>query len=206
MPKATKQIGRKARAWTAALAVGRCSRLASSPRPRRPFRRPSGASSRRRRPTEEQFQRLKRGGVDSVRIPIDWGAVQPTRGGAFDWAGIDALVAKARRRPGIEVLPFLNGAPSLGGAVGLGSRAPTTPSRRPATCRPPAPPRPPGRASSTSAVARYGPNGTFWAANPRSPSARSATGRSGTRRTSSTSSPSPTRPNTGSWSRSPTRR
>ena len=31
-------------------------------------------------PTPEQFQRLRTGGVDSVRIPIAWGAVEKVRG------------------------------------------------------------------------------------------------------------------------------
>ncbi len=39
-------------------------------------RRPAGGPDRR-----TVVAALKRGGVDSVRIPIDWGAVQPTRNG-----------------------------------------------------------------------------------------------------------------------------
>jgi len=46
-------------------------------------------------PTAEQFQRLKRGGVDSVRIPIEWGAVQANQGTGFNWNGTDALVGGA---------------------------------------------------------------------------------------------------------------
>ena len=59
----------------------------------------------------EQFQRLKRGGVDSIRIPIDWGAVQPTQGGPLNWSGVDGVV-KGAADAGIEVLPFLTGAPA----------------------------------------------------------------------------------------------
>ena len=32
-------------------------------------------------PTSEQLQRLKGGGVDSIRVPIVWGSVQPASGG-----------------------------------------------------------------------------------------------------------------------------
>ncbi|HXS48285.1 MAG TPA: hypothetical protein VN756_12585, partial [Solirubrobacterales bacterium] len=34
-------------------------------------------------PSPEQFQRLKAGGVDSVRIAISWGGVQSSPGGPF---------------------------------------------------------------------------------------------------------------------------
>src|SRR5690242_4513839 len=53
-------------------------------------------------PTPEQFQRLKEGGVDSVRVPVAWGAVQPTRGSAFDWSSIDPVM-KGAALSGIEV-------------------------------------------------------------------------------------------------------
>src|SRR3954447_22023851 len=67
-------------------------------------------------PTVEQFQRLKRGGVDSVRTPIGWSAVQPVQGGAFEWGAVDAVVRGATTA-GIEVLPFVSGAPSWAVAV-----------------------------------------------------------------------------------------
>src|SRR5215218_989321 len=67
-------------------------------------------------PTPEQFQRLKRGGVDSVRIPIGWSSVQAVQGGPIDWGGIDNLVRGATSA-GLEVLPFLTGAPSWAVAV-----------------------------------------------------------------------------------------
>ena len=123
----------------------------------------SGASCRRRPPTAEQFQRLKRGGVDSIRIPISWGAVQPAKGGAPDWSGVDPLVDGAAPA-GIEVLPFVYRRPALGGAGGAGSRGGVQGAEDAA-----------GEAGAQRsawagflklAVARYGPNGTFWAANP----------------------------------------
>ena len=40
-------------------------------------------------PTPEQFQRLGRGGVGTVRIPVLWPAVQPIRNGPMTWSGVD---------------------------------------------------------------------------------------------------------------------
>ena len=74
-------------------------------------------------PSAEQFQRLKRGGVDSVRIPLVWGAVQPTRADRFDWAGLDGVV-DSRGRPGSRCCPSSTGAPgwAVPQAIGPGSR------------------------------------------------------------------------------------
>src|SRR5918996_812835 len=62
-------------------------------------------------PTAEQFQRLKAGGVDSVRIPVTWNNIQPIAGLAPNWAGVDALVGGAALA-GIDVLPFVYDSPS----------------------------------------------------------------------------------------------
>src|SRR3954447_26012648 len=61
-------------------------------------------------PTEEQLQRLKTGGVDSFRIPIVWQGAEPSPG-VFEWGGADLVVGRAARA-GLEVLPFLSGAPT----------------------------------------------------------------------------------------------
>jgi hypothetical protein len=115
-------------------------------------------------PSDEQFQTLKRGGVDSIRLPVEWGGVQPTSGGPFDWSGVDTTVRRAAN-VGIEVLPFLSGAPSWAVphvfVAGTGKTA-KAPARLPAS----------GAAATAwsnflkGAVARYGPNGSFWAENP----------------------------------------
>jgi hypothetical protein len=118
-------------------------------------------------PTPEQFQRLKRGGVDSVRIPIEWGAVQASAEGGFSWNGTDALVAGAAAA-GIEVLPFVTGAPSW--AVKPAIVNPAAHSFAPLSL----PVRTAKQKSGwtnflTEVVRRYGPNGSFWAANPAIP-------------------------------------
>ncbi|HEX6204818.1 MAG TPA: hypothetical protein VFZ29_03315 [Solirubrobacterales bacterium] len=111
----------------------------------------------------EQYQRLGTGGVESVRIPVGWGSVQQTQNGPFDWSGFDSQVEVAAKA-GIKVLPFLSGAPewavpskTVPGAGGL-----KAPAHLPVS----------GAARSgwvafvTAAVARYGPNGSFWAEHP----------------------------------------
>jgi hypothetical protein len=166
MSKATKYIGRGARAWTAALAVGLLG-LAIFAAAAQAVPATFWGVVPQATPSAEQFQRLRAGGVDSVRIQIDWGGVQPTRGGALNWSGIDGVVAKAANA-GLEVLPFLNGAPAWAvPAVWVPGSGHTVkaPSHLPAA----------GSAATAwsnfvkGAVARYGPNGSFWAVNPAVP-------------------------------------
>jgi Glycosyl hydrolase catalytic core len=118
-------------------------------------------------PNLEQLQRLKRGGVDSVRIPIGWESAQPVRNGPFDWADADSRI-EAITSAGIEVLPFLSGAPTWavprawvpGSHHGIKAV-----SRLPAT----------GTAAAgwsgfvRAAVERYGPGGSFWTERPTLP-------------------------------------
>jgi len=111
----------------------------------------------------EQFQRLGRGGVESVRIPVSWAAVQPNQGGQFDWSGFDGQVEEAAKA-GIKVLPFLSGAPewavpakAVPGAGGL---------KAPAHLPVGGAARTGWAAFLTSAVARYGPTGSFWSEHP----------------------------------------
>jgi Glycosyl hydrolase catalytic core len=116
----------------------------------------------------EKFERLKRGGVDSVRMPIFWGNVQPVQGGAFDWSSVDGTVAAATTA-GIEVLPFLYGAPGWavppapvpgsGGTVYAPKFLPVNSGVQ----------RLGWQRFASEATARYGPGGTFWAANPAVP-------------------------------------
>lgn len=163
MPKATWRNGSSARAWPAAAVLALLVLGVFA----------SGAQAvpatfwgvvPQQIPSDEQFQTLERGGVDSMRVHIEWGSVQPSRGAPLDWSGADATVRKAANT-GIEVLPFLTGAPDWAvphifvPGTGKTSKAPA---RLPAS----------GAAAGAwvafvkGAVARYGPNGTFWAENP----------------------------------------
>jgi hypothetical protein len=111
----------------------------------------------------EQFQRLGRGGVESIRIPIGWPSVQPSKGSSFDWSGFDNQIEEAAKA-GIKVLPFLTGAPEwavpgkrVPGAGGL-----KAPARLPVSGAA----RTGWAAFLTAAVARYGPTGSFWSEHP----------------------------------------
>jgi len=113
-------------------------------------------------PTSEELVRLKQGGVDSIRIPFVWSAVQQQQGGPFDWSGVDSMVGNAADT-GLEVLPFLTGAPQWAVAVNHRYQSPQNLPVRTAT----------QRSGWTTfvreAVARYGPTGSFWAENPAVP-------------------------------------
>jgi hypothetical protein len=119
-------------------------------------------------PGAEQLQRLRTGGVDSIRIPILWESVQAQEGGPFDWTAVDAVIGNAARA-GVEVLPFLYGAPSwavtravVPGSHG-GYRAPKTLPVKTAAQRAG------WTAFAQGAAARYGPSGTFWTEHPALP-------------------------------------
>ncbi len=166
MSKATRQIGRGARAWAAALAVALLG-LAVFASAAQAIPATFWGVVPQATPSEEQLQLLKRGGVDSVRIPIEWGAVQPTQGGALDFSAVDSIVARAADA-GLEVLPYLSGAPTWAEPtvwVPGSNRTVKAPSHLPAS----------GAAATAwsnflaQAVARYGPNGSFWAQNPTVP-------------------------------------
>jgi hypothetical protein len=119
-------------------------------------------------PTAEQFQRLEAGGVDSVRIPIAWSGVQPFTSSEANFAASDTLVAGAAAA-GINVLPFVYEAPSW--AVPR-ARVPGSSAKAPKTV-----PVKTGAQRTAWAnflklvVARYGPGGSFWVANPALPEA-----------------------------------
>lgn len=163
MRKATLRIGSSARAWTAATAVALLA-LAVFAASAQAVPAKFWGVVPQQVPSDEQFQALKRGGVDSMRIHIEWGGVQPERGSALDWSSVDSTVRKAANA-GIDVLPFLTGAPPWAvphvfvPGTGKTSKAPA---HLPAS----------GSAAAAwsafvkGAAARYGPNGSFWAENP----------------------------------------
>lgn len=117
-------------------------------------------------PTPEQFQRLKRGGVKSVRLPISWNVIQPTRNGPIEWSGLDEMIERTART-GLEVLPFFAGAPKWAVREKRvpGGRGLMAPAKLPIH----------GRAAGAwrkllqQAVLRYGPRGSFWRENPSVP-------------------------------------
>src|SRR5690242_19181942 len=56
-------------------------------------------------PSLQQLERLRAGGVDTIRIQVGWGETQPEPG-RWDWSASDHLVGAAANA-GIEVLPVL---------------------------------------------------------------------------------------------------
>lgn len=149
------------RAWTAVLAVAAMFAISASAAQALPagFWGVVPQSSL----SNEQFQRLGNGGVESIRIPVGWPSVQPTQNGPFDWSSFDNQVEEATKA-GIKVLPFVGGAPEwavpskkVAGAGGLEAPAylPVKGAGRSGWA-----------AFLTAAVARYGPTGSFWSDHP----------------------------------------
>jgi polysaccharide biosynthesis protein PslG len=152
---------RRVRVWVVALALAAISALAVAPSALAVPGSFWGVVPQVQ-PSPEELQRLKRGGVDSIRVPISWASIQPTQGGAYDWKSTDAYVAAAGVA-GIEVFPFLSTAPSW--AVPVDRRF-GSPAFLPVRT---------GKQRSgwqqfvQQAVLRYGPRGSFWTENPELP-------------------------------------
>ena len=98
--------------------------------------------------TDEDVRYMRAGGIESMRMPIAWSAVQPTRRGGYDWSSIDPTVEVASRG-GLEILPFLAGTPSWLGKL---TTLPVHNARQRAAWT----------AFVRAAVQRYGPGGQFW--------------------------------------------
>jgi hypothetical protein len=159
-------LGTSARAFTAVLAVALVGLIAfaasASALPTRFWGVVPQAA-----PSEEQTERLQRGGVRTMRVAVDWGGLQVGgRSEPIVWSGIDAIVERAAKN-NIEVLPFLTGAPNwaVPSVYVPGDRNAKAPAHLPA-----------GGAAATAwskfvkeAVARYGSTGSFWAQNPAVP-------------------------------------
>lgn len=97
----------------------------------------------------EDTSRMRAGGVETIRAPLEWNTVQRRAGQPFDWSYFDAIVAAAARDR-IEVLPFLC-APARW-ASHQGTRLPIDSGRQ----------RRGWSQFVSAAVERYGPRGTFW--------------------------------------------
>ena len=113
--------------------------------------------------TQEQFNTLKVGGVKEMRVALIWGAIQPKRGGPYEWSGFDEEVERAAQS-GIELLPFAVGTPAwaVPTATIPGAGGAKAPARLPVA----------GTSATAwtnflkAAVARYKPGGAFWTEHP----------------------------------------
>ncbi len=162
MVKQRKRPLGQVRAWTAALVISVVGLAAMAPSA---IALPGDfwGVSTQAAPSPEQFLRLRAGGVDSVRIPIPWSSVQPTGPADANFSNVDALVSGAAAA-GLNVLPFVYDAPPW--AV-TPARVPGSTASAPKTL----PVKTGAQRTAWSnflklVVGRYGPNGTFWAANP----------------------------------------
>jgi hypothetical protein len=106
-------------------------------------------------PSDKDYARMARAGVRIVRFTADWRTIQPTPG-SYNWAGIDAEVGGAARH-GISAFGTLFATPPWVAKSFI--KAPIFS----------APARAAWRSFLGAAVARYGPHGSFWAANPSIP-------------------------------------
>jgi hypothetical protein len=100
--------------------------------------------------TDEDARYMKAGGIDTVRWPLPWLAVQGTRKGGYNWAVFDPVVEVAARH-GLRVLPFVYGTPPW-----ISPKYTTEPVNN-------ARARQAWAAFLEAAVRRYGPRGSFWA-------------------------------------------
>jgi hypothetical protein len=99
--------------------------------------------------TDRDVEYMKAGGIDSIRLPLPWGAIQPTAKAAYNWTGVDDVVAVAARH-GLEVLPFVYSTPRW-----ISRKYTTLPVNS-------AKAKKAWTAFLTAAVKRYGPGGDFW--------------------------------------------
>jgi hypothetical protein len=92
---------------------------------------------------------MRRGGLDVVRLPIQWSTVQPSPRSDFEWGEIDRVLA-ATARFHLEILPFLYSTPRW--VAGRHTTLPVDSARQ----------RRAWAAFVRAAVDRYGTRGTFW--------------------------------------------
>lgn len=93
--------------------------------------------------------RMHSGGLETIRAPLHWGGVQPTRRGGFNWTTFDEVVTTAAEGR-MEVLPFLCSPPRW--VSRRETRLPVDSGRQ----------RRAWEEFARAAVERYGPRGTFW--------------------------------------------
>jgi hypothetical protein len=99
--------------------------------------------------TPRDTARMRAGGLETIRAPLNWSGVQPSPRGGFDWSAFDQVVEEAAGA-GLEVLPFLSSPPRW--VSHDRTRLPIDGGRqRRAWAR-----------FVEAAVERYGPRGSFW--------------------------------------------
>lgn len=92
---------------------------------------------------------MRAGGIESIRIPLQWAGVQPTAKSPYDWTTFDQEVELATRA-GLRVLVSIGSPPRW--AVRKETTLPVATAKQ----------RRGWAAFLRAAAARYGPGGTFW--------------------------------------------
>ena len=100
--------------------------------------------------TERDAEFMKAGGIESVRYPLVWSEIQPTRNGGYHWENFDKVVATASLH-GLQVLPFVIDTPRWLSIKGTKLPIDNATARKAWT------------RFLEAAVKRYGPGGEFWA-------------------------------------------
>jgi hypothetical protein len=96
---------------------------------------------------------MKAGGIETVRWPMIWSAIQPTQKRTYDWGSFDPVVEVASRH-GLKVLPFILSTPRWISAKS--TKLPVDSAKGRAAWK----------AFVQAAVRRYGPGGSFWTEHP----------------------------------------
>jgi polysaccharide biosynthesis protein PslG len=99
---------------------------------------------------KRDLARMQAGGVETIRVPVSWGAAQPEPQSEYDWSGFDKTVALAAEDQ-IEVLPILFSTPAW--LAGDERVLPVATARQ----------RRAWGEFVSAAVERYGRHGEFWA-------------------------------------------
>lgn len=99
--------------------------------------------------TERDTNRMRAGGIESVRYPVIWRTIQHAPRSAFNWVGLDQEVTTTARA-GLTLLPFLYGTPHW--VAGKPTTLPVANAKQ----------RRAWAAFLRAAVDRYGSRGTFW--------------------------------------------
>jgi hypothetical protein len=97
----------------------------------------------------QEAEYMKAGGIDAIRWPMLWSAIQPTKKGGYNWESFDPVVETAALE-GLSVLPFVVATPPW-----LAKKYTTLPVNNAAQ-------RKAWKLFLEAAVKRYGPGGEFW--------------------------------------------
>lgn len=107
-------------------------------------------------PNAKDFRGMGKAGFGSFRFEVNWGAIQKTRKGAINWTYPDAFT-RAAAENGMSATIVLYGTPRFVHKPGSGALYPPTNSKQNLRA---------WERFAHEAAKRYGPGGTFWAANP----------------------------------------